>query len=194
MTATNRSISLSRRSAVARLGIGGGFGLLLASRGLTVSGQEATPTAEPLPPALAQFIAAMEAADADQLAASYTADGVLEEVGFGQTFTGQDAIREDEATFLAAFTAVKILVPNAFASGEWGAVEWSFEGTYTGALPGMPAGMGQTVVFRGASILNFGSDGIRQHIQYFDAYGILVQLGALPGPEESATPVASPAA
>ena len=135
----------------------------MASRGLPASAQGATPeaTTPALPPALAQFITAMESADADQLAASYTADGVLEEVGFGQTYSGQDAIREDEATFLAAFIAVKILVPNAFASGEWGAVEWSFEGIYSGALPGMPAGMGQTVAFRGSSILNFGSDGIR---------------------------------
>jgi hypothetical protein len=90
---------------------------------------------------------------------------------------------------------VTIAVPTAFASDDWGAVEFSFTGTYTGALPGMPAGTGQTVTFRGASILKIGSEGIEEHHQYFDAYSILVQLGALPAPESGgASPVATPTA
>lgn len=193
--------SLSRRAAVGRVGGVGLAGALAGLSGFGAAGaQEASPTAAPgaaLPPAVARFVAAMESASADQLAASYAPNGVLEEVGFGATYTGRDAIREDEATFLAAFPDAKIQVPNAFASGDWGAVEWSFTGTYTGHLPGMPAGVGQTVTFRGASILRVGAEGIVRHTQYFDAYGMLVQLGALPAPEGAgagATPEASPAA
>jgi steroid delta-isomerase-like uncharacterized protein len=196
MSSAGTTKAISRRAAVVRIGVGGGMGLALAGRRLPVFAEDATPEAagEALPPAIARFVAAMESGDADQLAASYGPDGVLEEVGFGQTFTGQDAIREDEATFLAAFTDVTIEVTNAFVSGDWGAVEWSFAGTYAGALPGMPAGVGQTVAFRGSSILQTGSEGIVRHTQYFDAYAILVQLGALPAPGsegEGGTPEAS---
>lgn len=126
----------------------------------------------------------MESADADLLAASYAPNGVLEEVGFAAIFTGQEAIRENEAVFLSAFSNVTIKVPVAFAAGNLAGVEFSFSGTYSGALPDMPPGMGQTVSFRGSSILLVGTEGILRHNQYFDAYSILIQLGAIPAPVE----------
>jgi predicted ester cyclase len=136
----------------------------------------------------------MEAADPDQLAESYAPDGVPEEVGFAATYTGRDAIRDDESVFLAAFTDVLIKVSNAFASGNQAAAEWSFAGTYTGAIPGVPPGAGQTVAFRGSSILLFGPKGIIRHTQYFDVYSILVQFGALPAPDAGAgQPTPTPA-
>lgn len=193
MNALASSNTVSRRTALARLGIGGGIGLALASPIFSATAQDATPAIDAgLPPAVTSFITAFESASADALAAAYTRDGVLEEVGFGQTFTGRDAIREDEAAFLAAFTDVVIQVGNSFASGEWAALEWSFSGTYAGAIPGMPAGVGQTVAFRGSSILLAAAEGIERHTQYFDALSILVQLGAIPAP--GAEPEASPAA
>jgi steroid delta-isomerase-like uncharacterized protein len=180
----------SRRAALlAGLGVGLGLGRPWAG-----AAQSATPAA--LPPPVARFVAAMDAADPGQLAASYAPDGMLDEIGFGQTFTGRDAIRADEASFLAGFQDVTIRVTDAFAADDQGAVEWTFAGTYSGQLPGMPAGQGQVVRFRGASLLQFTADGITQHRQYFDAYTILVQLGALPAPGggSQATPAASPAA
>lgn len=181
------------RRAVLVAGLGASLGLVRPPRS---AAQSATPAAPSLPPALARFVAAMDAADPDQLAASYAPDGMLEEVGFGQRFTGRDAIRADEAGFLAGFQDVTIRVTDAFAAGDQGAVEWTFTGTYTGQLPGMPAGQGQRVQFRGASLLQFTPAGITAHQQYFDAYTILVQLGALPAPSGTspATPAASPAA
>jgi steroid delta-isomerase-like uncharacterized protein len=191
----------SRRAAVGRVGGGGLVGVLAGLGGFGLArAQEASPTAVTaggaLPPTVARFVAAMKSANADQLAASYAPGGVLEEVGFAATYTGRDAIRKDEATFLAAFPDAVIQVSNAFASGDWGAVEWSFTGTYVGALPGLPGGAGQTVSFRGASILHVGDAGILRHTQYVDDYSILVQLGALPAPAAGggATPEASPAA
>jgi steroid delta-isomerase-like uncharacterized protein len=193
MNATEGAEVLSRRTALIRLGLGSGLGVALATQGLKAGAQDATPAvSSDLPPAIRAFIAAFEAGSADQLAAAYSPDGVLEEVGFGQTFSGRDSIREDEAAFLAGFTEVVIQVGNAFASGDWAALEWSFTGVYSGAIPGMPAGAGQTVTFRGSSILLAGSDGIQRHTQYFDALGILVQLGAMPAPGAEAE--ASPAA
>jgi len=143
---------------------------------------------------MASLIAALEATDPDALAASYAPDGVLEEVGFGQTFTGQEAIRNNEAAFLAGFSDPAIDVTTAFATEDRGAFEATFTGVYTGQLAGMPAGAGQQVSFRLAGILQFGSEGITHNSQYFDAYGLLVQLGALPAPGGAATPMASPTA
>jgi steroid delta-isomerase-like uncharacterized protein len=135
----------------------------------------------------------MNAADADQLAASYTPEGVLEEVGFENTLTGREAIRESEGAFLAAFTDVAIEVSNPFASGDMAALEWAFSGTYSGEIPGMPPGAGQPVAFRGASILQFTDAGIARHTQYFDALSILVQLGAMPMPGAEEAAAATPA-
>jgi steroid delta-isomerase-like uncharacterized protein len=151
---------------------------------MTASAQHVTPKegAIVLPPAVERFIAAFEAANADGLADSYTEAGVLEEVAFGQTFTGREAIRQNEATFLAAFTDVTIQVSNVIASGDRAALEFSFSGTYSGQLPEMPAGQSQSVAFRGASILQASDGGITLHTQYFDALSILVQLGAMVAP------------
>lgn len=183
-------MQVSSRRAVLLAGLSAGLGF---GRPRGSAAQSATPAAASLPPPVARFVAAMDAADPDQLADSYAPNGVLEEVGFGQTFTGRDAIRADEAGFLAGFRDVTIRVTDAFASGDQDAVEWSFAGTYSGQLPGMPAGQGQRVQFRGASLLQFTADGITAHRQYFDAYTILVQLGALPAPTgRDASPVASP--
>lgn len=194
MRPDSRRCAYSRRSAMMQMGLGGAIGFALTHlASLPAVAHAATPGASSLPPAIAAFVAAMEAADAELLAASYAPNGVLEEVGFGATYIGRDAIRENEATFLAAFNDVVIEVPTAFASGEWGAVEFSFTGTYSGALPGMPPGAGQPVSFRGASILQVSEAGIEEHRQYFDAYSILVQLGALSAPESAsgATPEAA---
>lgn len=176
----------SRRTAIAGLG---GLALVL---GIAPAGAlaQGTPGAEELPSAVARFVAAMEAADPQGLADSYTLDGVLEEVGFAAIYQGRDAILENEATFLSAFTDVTITVSSVFAVADWAAAEFTFAGTYSGALPGMPAGRGQRVEFRGASILRFTDTGITRQNQFFDAYAILVQLGALPSPEEPATPAA----
>jgi hypothetical protein len=55
-------------------------------------------------------------------------------------------------------------------------------GTYTGQIAGMPPGAGQSVTFRGASILELESGQIRVEREYYDAASLLAQLGALPGP------------
>ena len=187
--------AISRRNAVVRIGAGAGLSLALATRSGAVFARQSTPSAEgELPPAMASLISALEATDPDRLAASYAPDGVLEEVGFGQTFTGQEAIRNNEAAFLAGFSNAAIDVTNAFAEGDQGAFEATFTGDYTGQLPGMPPGAGQPVTFRLGGILQIGSEGIIHNNQYFDAYGLLVQLGALPAPGGAATPMASPTA
>jgi limonene-1,2-epoxide hydrolase len=68
------------------------------------------------------WVAAFNAADADRLAALYTADAVNHQVA--QTpVVGQDAIR---AMFAAEFAAAEMtcIVENLFQDGEWAILEW----------------------------------------------------------------------
>ena len=61
-------------------------------------------------------------------------------------------------------------------------------GTYTGQFPGLPPGAGQVIRFEGASILELDGDRIRADREYWDSYGLLVAVGALPAPGAEATP------
>lgn len=181
---------LNRRAAVTSAGA---TALTLALRRLTANAQDATPDVSMLPPAVAAYVAALETADGELIAATYAADAVLVEPAFGETLTGQAAIQEDNVTFYSAFSEITMTPTSAFGSGDHAAVEWSFAGTYSGQLPGLPAGAGQPVGLVGVDILQFTDDAITHNVSYFDAYGLLVQLGALPAPGGEASPEATPA-
>jgi hypothetical protein len=56
----------------------------------------------------------------------------------------------------------------------WGASDVRF--------PGLPPATGQHFSFRGASVFELADGKIRRYTQYWDAFGFLVQLGALPAP------------
>jgi ketosteroid isomerase-like protein len=111
VTPLNRRKALTRMSASA-------LGLTLATGPLSAFAQEATPSTAELPPVVQDYITAFEAVDADQIAATFAEDAVEEEIAFGETLQGREAIRQDNATFFAAFTSPAITVTNAFASGD----------------------------------------------------------------------------
>jgi hypothetical protein len=97
------------------------------------------------------------------------------------------AIQEDNATFYGAFSDITMTPTSAFASTDQAAIEWAFAGTYTGQLPELLPWAGQPVALMGVDILQFTDAAITQNVSYFDGYGLLVQVGALPAPgaEES---------
>jgi steroid delta-isomerase-like uncharacterized protein len=104
-------------------------------------------------------------------------------VPFHLVVRGQDELRAHLEAFYAAFPDIKFVVTgDAFVAGDRAAVEWTATGTYTGQIPGMPPGAGQTVTFRGASILELQGDKVRVEREYYDAASLLAQLGALPAP------------
>ena len=146
--------------------------------------QEATPPPGTLPVALAAWVAAWEARppDAARIAAAYTEDAVFEEVALGSAYTGRPEIQAYLTGFFAAFTGGEADFATVFAAGDRAAATWAWSGRYTGQLPGLPPPAGQPIAFRGASILELRDGMIARETQYFDVYGLLAQLGVVPGP------------
>ena len=149
------------------------------------SAKDASPAATPavLPPPLDAWDAAWASGDIEAILATYTEDVVFEEVPFNLVVRGQDELRAHLEAFYAAFPDIKFVVTgDAFVAGDRAAVEWTATGPYSGQIPGMPPGEGQTVTFRGASILELEGGKVRAEREYYDAASLLAQLGALPAP------------
>jgi steroid delta-isomerase-like uncharacterized protein len=143
-----------------------------------------------LPAPLAGWVAAWEAQPlaAEPAAAAYVEDAVYEEVATGVIRTGHGEILAYLTDFFAAFADASAKVEVAFAVGEHGAATWTFTGNYTGQLPGFPPGTGQPITFRGASMLDLRDGMILRETQFFDVYGLLVQLGIVPAPVGTPVP------
>ena len=157
--------------------------VLVAGTALAAA-QDATPAASPaaVPPPLADWAAAWATGDIDGIVAAYTDDAVYEEVPINLVLHGGDELRAYLEGLWAAIPDLSVVVTSGFVAGDRAAVEWTFAGTYSGQMPGLPPGAGQTVTVRGASILELEGDKIRPEIAYYDAHSFLVQVGALPAP------------
>jgi steroid delta-isomerase-like uncharacterized protein len=164
---------LSRRSAVA------GLGLALAVQGVTRA-QEATPDA--LPPALAEWTAGWQSLDPDRVAEIYAEDGIHEVVATGETFAGRDAIRANLSALMTAVPDAAVTVNRAFATGDAGAIDWTFTGHYSNQLPGFPPPAGQALFFRAATLFELEGGVVTRTTEFYDLYGLFVQLGLLPPP------------
>jgi steroid delta-isomerase-like uncharacterized protein len=161
-----------------------------------VVAQEASPAASStvIPAPLAGWVAAWEAQslEAAPIAAAYTEDAVYEEVATAVSLRSREEIETYLTGFFAAFSDARADVETAFATEDQAAATWSFTGRYTNQLPGFPPPAGQAVMFRGASILELREGMIERETQYWDVYGILAQLGAVPDAASAApgTPTA----
>ena len=177
----------TRRAALAVVGAS----LASALTHPATSAQEATPTA--LPNALAEWIAGWQSLDPDRIAASYAEDAVHEVVATGQAITGREAIRANIAALMAAIPDTVLTVNQAFAAGEAGAIDWHYAGHYTNPYPGFPPPGGQALSFRAATLFELADGLVVRTSEFYDLYGLLVQMGLLPPPggamPSEATPV-----
>jgi steroid delta-isomerase-like uncharacterized protein len=161
------------------------FAIVLVAGAALARAQDASPAATPasLPPPLDAWDAAWASGDIETILAAYSDDVVFEEVPFNLVVQGQEELRAHLQALYTAFPDIAFAATgDAFLSGEWAAVEWTATGTYSGQIPGMPPGTGQTVTFRGASILELEGGKIRVEREYYDAASLLAQLGTLPAP------------
>jgi steroid delta-isomerase-like uncharacterized protein len=140
----------------------------------------ATPSA--LPTVLTEWEAAMATHDPDHILALYTTDAVWEEVPLGLVATGQPEIREHLEQLFAATPDITYDVTGGFATANEAVAEWTISGTLTGDFPGLPPGVGQPYTVRGLSVFQVEDGQIARYTEYWDAYGFLIQLGALPPP------------
>lgn len=170
--------------------VGGAFTAVLAARGrAAATAQGSTPRASDVPAILQEWAAAWsEHDDGTRLAALYTDDATHEEVPSGTVFSGPEAIAGYAQSHFAAFPDVALELSSAIGADDWAAAEWVYAGTYTGSLPGLPAGTGQPFSVRGTVVVELDGDKIRRSASYFDFYSLLVQLGVLTAPGAPATP------
>ena len=163
--------------------------LVLSTPGFAFA-QEASPAASTadLPPLLAEWAAAVNARDVDQVLALFTEDGVWEEVAIGLAAQGPDEIGAHLDRLFTAVPDITFDVSSGFVAGDRAVVEWTVSGTYSSDFPGLPPATGQHFSFRGASVFQLVGGKIDHYTEYWDAYVFLIQLGALPAPEAAGTP------
>ena len=175
--ATALTAGASRRRFVRVVGAGAAGALLAASARTRAGAQPASPAP---PPAVAEWVAGWEALDAGRNVAPYAEDGVLVAVPTAETVRGREAIRANIEALFAAFSDATARMPSVLVAGDRAAAEWTFEGRYTGQIPGLPPGTGQPVSFRGVSVLELAGGAIQRNTRYFDLFGLLMQTGAIP--------------
>lgn len=187
---TSNPVSLrSRRTVIRALGGGGMAALLAAGSARGLAAHQATP--ESVPSFFAEFMDAWSAAaasgDASGVMGFYAPDAVFEDVPFAVVLNGPDAIGGFLAGFFGTYSDATVVWKSIIATDQAAATEVVFEGRYTGQIPGLPPGTGQPVSVRSTHIYAFDGSLIHSQTLYFDAYGLLIQLGVLPAPE-AATP------
>jgi len=95
---------------------------------------------------------------------------------------GHDGLRDVLRAFHAAFPDQEMELHGVLEDGDFGVDFWTFRGTHTGDLPGIPA-TGRRVVFMGIDVARIGADGRIAEIWHVeDMAALWRQLGVeLPG-------------
>jgi steroid delta-isomerase-like uncharacterized protein len=163
--------------------------LVLSSPGFALA-QVASPATSPadLPPLLGEWAAAVNSGDVDRVVALFTEDGLWEEVAIGLAARGPHEIGAHLDRLFTAVPDITFDVSSGFMAGDRAVVEWTVSGTYSSDFSGLPPATGQRFAFRGASVFELADGKIQRYTEYWDAYGFLVQLGALPAPAAAGTP------
>jgi steroid delta-isomerase-like uncharacterized protein len=182
-----------------RVGVGGG--VMVAALGLMAmmpSGMgagQATPMVEEqvvmetveMPALLDGYVAALNAHDAEAVAAAYAEDAVVTQaVQDGGTFTGRAEIAGWVRDNVAGLPDLEVGVVSVVQDADRLVWEWVYTGSYTGQYPGAPGGAGQAIELRGVSVMEVQDGVVVRETLYFDNLAFLTQIGAL----DAGTPVA----
>lgn len=114
------------------------------------------------------------------VAAAFTPDGVRVEFALpGARLEGRNAIAEHTAGYIHAFPDCRLEIRNVVqGQGDEVTVEWTYHGTHTGDLPGLPA-QGETVALQGVSVCRMDGALIAEERVYWDAATLLAGAGVL---------------
>ena len=112
----------------------------------------------------------------DAVDETYAADFTLHSAPPGLPAT-RDGLRMMITGFRAAFTDIVSTVDELIGEGDTVAWRWTFRGTHTGELMGIPAS-GARVVFAGISIDHFMNGRSVERRDFADMSALMQQLGA----------------
>src|SRR5215204_7111265 len=97
---------------------------------------------------------------------------------------GREHLKEFARMYRSAFPDVHVEIEDMIAEGDRVATRWVASGTHEGDLMGIsPTGNRVTVV--GTTIDRLVDGQIEETWDYYDALGMMRQLGAIPSPEET---------
>jgi steroid delta-isomerase-like uncharacterized protein len=112
---------------------------------------------------------------------AFTPDGVRIEYALpGARLEGREAIAAHAQGYVRALPDCRLQIRGLQESADGGTVtvEWTFSGTHSGDLPGLPA-RGEEVVLQGVSVCVMEGDLIREERVYWDAAILLAGAGVL---------------
>jgi len=115
----------------------------------------------------------------ETVGAAYTRDGVRHEFAMpGARLEGRAAITEQVSSYMRALPDCRLEIRTVAETSDGAVVEWTFRGTHTGDLPGLPA-QGEEVVLEGVSVCRMEGDLIREERVYWDAAMLLIAAGVV---------------
>jgi steroid delta-isomerase-like uncharacterized protein len=115
----------------------------------------------------------------DKLVTLFTNDLTYEDVTMGVVNRDKQQLASFAKGFISAFPDIKFTVGAMHVDGDDATVEWTFSGTQTGDLPGIPAS-GRKVSVRGVSIIKLQGLKIKRQTDYWDFATLQRQLTAAP--------------
>lgn len=128
---------------------------------------------------LRDYAAAWSSDDVEKVVSFLTDDCVIENVGSGTAYRGQEEIRAWVRDNFASTPDFKIEVISLFVAGDWVGAEWIQSGTYTGEVAGQEI-TGKEFSGQGASIIELHEGKIKREALYWDTPSFLRQLGVMP--------------
>jgi steroid delta-isomerase-like uncharacterized protein len=122
---------------------------------------------------------AWNARTGEAVAAAFTPDGVRHEFALpGARLEGREAIAAHAGGYVHAVPDCRLEIRGVVEAGDVAIVEWTFRGTHSGDLPGLPA-QDEEVALDGVSVCAMDGDLIREERVYWDAATLLAGAGVL---------------
>jgi steroid delta-isomerase-like uncharacterized protein len=125
--------------------------------------------------------AAWNARSGEAVARAFTPDGVRVEYALpGARLEGREAIAAHAEGYVRALPDCRLEIRAVAEHDDVAVIEWTFRGTHTGDLPGLPA-QGEEVALDGVSVCAMEGELIREERVYWDAATLLAGAGVLDG-------------
>jgi steroid delta-isomerase-like uncharacterized protein len=95
---------------------------------------------------------------------------------------GREGFKQMMLPFRAAFSQPRSTIDDAIVDGDKVAWRWTFQGTHTGPLMGIPA-TGKAITLSGITIDRVAEGKIVERWNEADFMGLMQQLGVVPAPQ-----------
>ena len=129
--------------------------------------------------AVPKLEAAWNARSGAAVSETFTPDGVRVEYALpGARLEGREAIAAHTHGYIHAVPDCRLEIRGVSEHDGLAVVEWTFLGTHTGDLPGLPA-RGEEIALAGVSVCAMEGDLIREERVYWDAATLLAGAGIL---------------